>query len=426
MQRAKIRKTTTAFAWALLLGWTSHTHAVTLNLECQASDDQYKACTKYAQIWAQRTGNKVNVTADTTNSSNASLERYQLQMETGVLAADVLAIDVVWLGTLGSNLLDLNPYLKDADKAGFFVNMLNSDVKNDKQLALPWYSEVGLLYYRKDLLKKYGFDAPPPSWIEFFGMASVIQAGERAKNSAFAGYASPRVSDENFTCVALEWISSYASGTIINNKGDVIILNNGSLEAVKLFSNRLKDIYPPNSSNFGAAEMRKVWLAGNAAFMRDWPLAYGLSQGKDSRVKDKFGVAILPKGGLYGKSVSALGGWQLAANKQTKSPKEAADLIRFLTSVEVQKERINEGALPTQKSLFQNKEVLKSKPYMADMFEAYNNTVARPSSITGKKYPKVSEIFRGAINDILAGTIPAREGLQKLEDDLNKLKGTGW
>jgi len=419
-------RTLTTLSTLLALSFASSAGAVTLGLECQTNGDQYKACAKCAQIWAQKTGNKVNVTADTANSSSDSLERYRLKLDDNSLGSDVFAIDVIWPSLLGQYLLDLSPYIKSTDKAPFFKNMLANDLQGSKLIALPWYSDAGLLYYRSDLLEKYGYKNPPATWQELFEMASKIQAGERPNNEGFSGFVTHASPNEGFTCVALEWIASYGGGNIVDYRGNVTVNNPKSRAALELFSTQLKKVSPPNSSDFKGGDIRKIWLAGNAAFMRDWPISYTQSQGKDSRVVGKFAVAVLPKGSATGRNAATLGGWQLAATKTTKYPKEAADLIRYLTSPEVQRERIAEGALPTLKTLYQDREVLKTYPYLADLFEAYNSTVNRPSGVTGKKYADVSSVFRSGVTDIMLGKTSVKEGLSKMEADLKTLKGGGW
>src|SRR5438552_1879934 len=83
-----------------------------------------------------------------------------------------------------------------------------------KLLAMPWFTDAGLLYYRKDLLEKYG-EKVPATWEEMSATAQKIQDGERkAGNKEMQGYVFQGKSYEGLTCDALEWVSSYKGGSI--------------------------------------------------------------------------------------------------------------------------------------------------------------------------------------------------------------------
>ena len=80
-------------------------------------------------------------------------------------------------------------------------------------------------------------------------------------------------------------------------------------------------------------DTRSIWDRGNAAFRRDW-VWRGTPTGK--RPKNSFGTgsqALMPG---QDRQVSVLGGQSLAVSKYSRHPSESAELIRFLTSREMQ------------------------------------------------------------------------------------------
>ena len=95
---------------------------------------------------------------------------------------------------------------------------------------MPWFGDFGILYYRTDLLKKYGYKSPPTTWTQLFTMAKKIQDGEQATNPNFAGFVFQGNAYEGLTCDALEWIASAGGGHFID--GGKATINNPKAAAI--------------------------------------------------------------------------------------------------------------------------------------------------------------------------------------------------
>jgi trehalose/maltose transport system substrate-binding protein len=398
--------------------------AATVTISCGAVGADFENCKRHSAQWAAKTGHTVKIfTLPASSTDILALFRQMFAAKSTDL--DVLNIDVVWPGVIKDHLLDLRPYSKGAEKEHFPAITANNTV-DGKLLAMPNFTDAGLLYYRKDLLQKYGVQ-PPSTWEEFGAVAKKIQDGERAAGAAdFQGFVFQGKAYEGLSCNALEWVASFG-GQIVDASGKVTVNSPATVQAFKMAASWPGTIAPKGVLNYAEEDARGVFQNGKAAFMRSWPYAWSLSQGADSAVKGKVGVAPLPKGGAEGQPAGTLGGWQYAVSKYSKSPEAAADLVMFLTSREIQKERaIKSSFNPTIPELYKDPDVLAANPFMGSLYEVFVNAVPRPSTVTGAKYPEVSQAFWNAAHDVLSGQAGAEDAARRLEGRLNQIKRGKW
>jgi trehalose/maltose transport system substrate-binding protein len=336
--------------------------------------------------------------------------------------ADLYQIDVIWPGDLAEHLIDLNKYGADKVAGDHFPAIIKNNTVDGKLVGLPWFTDAGLLYYRTDLLTKYGYTAPPKTWTELATMAKKIQDGERAAgNQDFWGYVWQGNSYEGLTCDALEWVYANGGGTIISPDKLITINNDKAIAALTQAAGWVGAISPKGVTGYQEEDARKQWEAGNAAFMRNWPYCYSLGQKEGSAVKDKFDVAALPFGDS-GHGAATLGGWQLAVSKYSKNPAVAADVALFLCSKDEQKFRAIKGSFnPTIMSLYKDSDVVKASPFMSKLYDVFINAVARPSTATAPKYNEVSTLFFKAVHSVLTGDKDAKTAVETLELDLQDL-----
>ena len=398
-----------------------------LNYVCGGNNPaSLSVCHTLASEYSKQSGVPVKVI---TAPDNSSLYLSVLQ-ESALTRApvDVFEIDVIWPGILANDVLDLKPYFSQAELADFFPSLVANNTIDGKLLAIPVFTDTGVLFYRKDLLAKYGYSGPPKTWQELTQMGEKIQAGERAAGSKdFYGYVWQGAQYEGLTCDALEWLTTYGAGSVVESDGSISINNPKAIAALEMARGWVGTISPKNVGGLREESTRDIWRKGRAAFMRNWPYAYTLGNTEaESQIKGQFDAAPLPAG-PSGKSAATLGGWQLAVNKYTRFPKEAANFVKFLTSAAAQKNRVvKSGSNPTLRSLYKDPEVLAANPFFARMGEILNNATSRPSGVTAARYDVVSTAFYTAVHSVLTGSTPADKAVAQLESNLKSIKGEGW
>ena len=346
----------------------------------------------------------------------------QLERQSGV---DIVQLDVIWPGTfIADYLIDLNRYGASKHLGQHFPAIVENNLVAGRLIALPWFTDAGLLYYRTDLLERYGFDGPPTTWDELEEMAATIQAGERAAgNRDFWGFVFQALPYEGLTVNALEWLASAGGGTIISPEGVVTVNNPAAAAMLNRVAGWLGDIAPRAVLGFAEEESRIFWTAGNAAFLRNWPYAYTLANHPTSPIAGKVRVTRLPS--LDGKAhVAGLGGWGLGVTSFSTHPEVAADIVFYFTSHYAQRRRAIEGGFaPTIPALYQDPAVLAASPFFAELLGILAIAVARPSAVSAPNYREVTQAFFQAVHRVLQGQVGAEEALEVLELELMAITG---
>lgn len=373
-------------------------------------------------------GEQYNVTVNVVAGPESATDRAQQYLqyfESRSSEVDLFQIDVIWPGDMAENLVDLYQYegFKEA-AADFFPAIVENNTVDGALVGIPWFTDAGLLYYRADLLKEYGLSAPT-TWAELEAAAKTIQDGERAKgNQDFWGFVWQGNAYEGLTCDALEWVASSNGGTIVSPDKVITINNENAINALNMAKSWVGTISPAGVIGFQEEDARNVWQAGNAAFMRNWPYAYGLGNGEGSAVAGKFAVSALPSV-EGGRSAATLGGWQLAVSKYSANPAVAADFALFATSEETQLQTALEmSLLPTRPAVYARSELTSSSnAFMAEFLPVFQAAVARPSTATAPNYLQTSQLFYTSVNAVLKGDKSAADALAELELDLADLTG---
>jgi trehalose/maltose transport system substrate-binding protein len=371
---------------------------------------------KLAAQFTHDTGIKVKVEPHPAQSTDAYSQLARL-FSSHSSSADVVMMDVVWPGAFAKYLVDLRPALGKAAKQHLKVLVDNGTV-GGKLVGFPWFSDYGILYYRTDLLKKYGYKSPPTTWSQLGSMAKKIQAGERSSNPNFYGFVWQGKAYEGLTCDALEWIASSGGGHYIDN-GKVTINNAKAATILNTIRGWVGTIAPRGVTTYQETEALNAFDNGDAAFLRNWPYAYSVSQGADSKVKGKFGVSVLPHSGKNA-SVATAGGWMLGVSKFSKHRGAAIEWIRYLQSAGANKfTAIFSSNPPTIASVARDKAVVKANPWLKPSIASVQRVV-RPTRYLKANYQQGSTILFQGLNRIENGA-NAKSVLPSIASQLNRL-----
>lgn len=351
------------------------------------------------------------VTEPLPNASDVVHQFFLTALEGGARDFDVFVVDVVWVPEFARAgwLADLSTtFAPTALRERFLPGAAEAVLYEGKTWAVPWYVDVGVLYYRSDL-----FAQAPRTQAELAEMAASAVKGGKVKN----GYVWQGRQYEGLVCNAYEAIWGHGGSTMKDGR---LLLDTPESRAGLEYLRRLLDtrVSPASVTSMAEEEARRVFQEGNAAFMRNWPYAYAEAQRDGSPIKGKVGMVALPSlGGEPGSG--ALGGYQLALNAHTPSwRREAATkLIAHLTSdAAAEVLAVSYGRNPPSRAPYAASRVVSEAPLVARLLPIVERARPRPVS---PYYPMISDTLQGEFSAAVSGIRTPAEALaraQKLVD----------
>ena len=300
---------------------------------------------------------------------------------------DVLQLDVIWTAEFAAAgwILPLDSYAPQV--ADFFPAAIDANRWRGSLYALPWFVDVGMLYWRADLLRA------APTNLDSIDATFVWQG---------ARY-------EGLVTVFLEFLGAYG-GQIITPEGLVTVDSPPAVRALTTMRGQIeRGIAPREVLTWHEEECRFAFQNGRAVLMRNWP--YAAAAMADSAVAGKFAIAPMP-GAEGGRPTAALGGAPLAINRWSRHPDEAFRLIEFLTAPEQMLERAAVvGQYPSRMSLFDDSRLAEAlRSDTAAIRAVIEAAVPRPVT---PLYAELSERLQVALHRALTGNADPKQALDE-------------
>ncbi len=308
---------------------------------------------------------------------------------------DILQLDVIWTAEFAAAGWILPFERAELDAEAFFPAALEAATWRDTLYALPLFVDVGMLYWRTDLL-----DGPPPTY------EALRRAAREATDPADVpyGYVWQGARYEGLVVNFLEHLQAFG-GRVLDDEGRVVVDDEAGVRALRFMVDAVRGsgFVPEVALTWREEQTRFSFQNGRAVFMRNWPYAYPLLQDSaGSAVAGRFAVAPLPEG-PGGSGAAALGGALLAVSAHSGEPEAARRVVRFLTSRARMLERARAvGQLPARRDVFDRGEELEDALAIPSgrLLEIVERAVPRPVSPV---YPQLSSILQVWLHRALTG-----------------------
>jgi multiple sugar transport system substrate-binding protein len=259
---------------------------------------------------------------------------------------------------------------------------------------MPWWMDVGMLYWRTDLLER-----APATMDE---MVAGLRSARAAPGAPAAGLVWQGARYEGLVTVFVEFLGGFG-GRIMDDSGRIVVDDAKGIHALSLMCELVRDgLVPRDALTWHEEESRLAFENGNAVLMRNWPYAYALmSDSAASRVAGRFAVAPMPAA-PGGSQSATLGGQQLAINAHSTHADAAYRLIAYLTAPEQELERARvAGNFPPRRSLYDDPALRASLPIPADRVrEILEHATLRPVTPI---YSQLSELLQIQLHRALTG-----------------------
>ncbi len=286
----------------------------------------------------------------------------------------------------------------------------------NRLVALPAYSDAMFMYYRKDLLERYGV-TPPETWDELASAARTILARENDAN--LQGLSIQGAPIEGAVCTFL--LPYWSQGSyVIDHDGHLNFNRAHAARGLQLWRDLIaQGVIKKTVAEIKTGDTVNDFKAGKVIFAINWGFAWDRFQrDADSRVRNTIGVIRLPKI-AGGEHASCIGGYQWAVSAFSRHKAETVALVRYLGSTEVSTYlALKGGLLPTRTALYRDQTLNAQIPWLPFAEPVLLTAKSRPVT---PRYAEVSNAVRSATSAVLGGSMTVNEGVNDIERRLTRI-----
>jgi multiple sugar transport system substrate-binding protein len=367
---------------------------------------------------AAHPGVAVNV-VEGPNATDLRENLYTASLLAGDESLDLVYMDVTWTPKFARWLLPLDAEFPPAALAKLLPAAVDAGRFGGRLYRVPVRTDVGVLFYRRDLLEGAGL-VPPRTFDDLTRIARALQAPPRLWGFVWQGS-----QYEGLVCTYLEVLRGHGGFWVDARTLEVGLDRREAVEAADFLVRSRAGagaISPPGVTAYKEEESRRLFQDGRAVFLRNWPYAWRLAQERGSPVAGKVGVLPMVHS-PGGTSAGTLGGWGLGVSRFSRDPALAAEFIRHVVSPAGQRALCGRtGYAPALAEAYRDPELLAANPLLPDLLRIHENAVARPAI---PDYAAASDVLQRHLSAALAGLATPGDALRDAARETRLLLAPG-
>ena len=328
---------------------------------------------------------------------------------------DVFSVDLIWVPRFTKWAEPLAPYFAPQLLKKMVPQPLKTCYVNDILYAIPLYTDIGALYYRKDMILALpGGEEIVERIRQSITWEEMLELRELyfPDLSMFVPQA---VAYEGLICnfneVLGQSLQDQETGELLD-LGDSLIV-----QRTKFMREMFRSKFAPNEAlSMTEDDCIRFALANDIPFVRGWPTVNNEGyQRFDPELFSKLEIAPVPhfKGG---KSTPVFGGWNMMLSKHSPVKEASIEFMKFASSMEGQQIFYeSEGLLPIQREFYSRLESGPRQERLQLIQKMMQRGLHRPML---NQYTLISDILSSKLHQILAGEIEVETGLIEAQTEI--------
>lgn len=337
---------------------------------------------------------------------------------------DIFSVDHIWVPRFSRWCEPLDERIPAEERLAILPQAETSCIYDSTLMAIPMYIDVGMLYYRRDLVQKARPDAgfvnrlkQSVTWDEFRTLGREFRGLQRPF------YFFPADDYEGLTCHFFELIAGQDAGFFLRRPLDF-----GRPEAVRALTMlvefvRKDNITPPSVVGFDEIRSYDGMLDADGVFVRGWPnfIESYRTKYRDQQKLDLLERAPLPHFAGH-PPVTIFGGWNLMVSQYSTRKDEAVTFARFFQRDDIQKMMFEVGGyIPTNLNVYRDSAYIRQHPVLRFYMDLVKTGFHRPSLV---EYTRMSDIVSRAVHRAIRGEEDVVQALKQASREIQEAGAT--